>query len=273
MTSKVDLSHLSPSDFVDWIRTLERDVASLRLELQKVEERLAWAQKGQALFAPLCHAPSAQPEGEAPLSTASGLPMPTAAQSNDTPPSLRQAVLRVFLDAPAGPREPKWPASKVIEELERHGWMPDGKYGPSTVRGMLRDLAKRGQLVRLDRATYALAPDARAQGNLLLAKATQGFAGSTQQQIVDAVTHFKRPATPSEIVGLLESMGLRVNKGSIQNALPRLVSRGTLVRMDGGRYALASRNGFSSEPQSGPSENGTRDPLFTDARPQEATNE
>src|SRR4051812_29394333 len=121
MPSKVDLPHLSPSDFEEWIRTLEESLTDLRAEIRKAEERLAWARKGRSLFVP-----SSEQAGDAP-SRPSEPSTPSAGGLNGIPPTLREAVLRVFLDRPAGAREPTWTANKVIKELERRGWMPNSE--------------------------------------------------------------------------------------------------------------------------------------------------
>lgn len=94
--------------------------------------------------------------------------------------------------------------------------------------------------------------------------------GATQKRILDAVARLPQPVSPAEIITEMESHGPAGNRGTIHNAIGRLVKTGALDKPDVGQYQLASRNGSSGESHAGPSENGTGEPPFTATRSQEA---
>lgn len=77
---------------------------------------------------------------------------------------------------------------------------------------------------------------------------------------------------PAEVRTELLQRGAEATSAAVRVMLRRMGEDGEIVRMEHG-WKLASQNGSEGEPNSGPSENGTRDPLFTDTRPQEAVNE
>lgn len=97
--------------------------------------------------------------------------------------------------------------------------------------------------------------------------------GATQKLILDAVARLHQPVSPAEIIADMEAHGASGNRGTIHNAIGRLVKIGELDKLDVGQYQLASRNGSLGESHAGPSENGVTEPLSTAAGPQEALHE
>jgi len=96
--------------------------------------------------------------------------------------------------------------------------------------------------------------------------------GATQQRILDAVARLPQPMSPAEIISEMEKAhGTAGNRGTIHNAIGRLVKIGELNKLDVGQYQLASRNGSSAESDTEPAENGASEPPFTAAQPQEGT--
>lgn len=95
--------------------------------------------------------------------------------------------------------------------------------------------------------------------------------GATQKRILDAVAALPQPVSPAQIIAEMESRGTAGNRGTIHNAIGRLVKTGVLDKIDVGQYQLASRNGSSAESRSGPTENETSEPLLTAEGPQEGT--
>jgi len=93
--------------------------------------------------------------------------------------------------------------------------------------------------------------------------------GATQKRILDAVARLPQPVSPAEIIAEMEATGPAGNRGTIHNAIGRLVKIGALDRPDVGQYQLASRNGSSEESHAGPTENGASQPLSTAGQPQE----
>lgn len=96
--------------------------------------------------------------------------------------------------------------------------------------------------------------------------------GATQKRILDAVARLPQPVSPAEIIAEMESGGSPAgNKGTIHNAIARLVKVGKLNKLDVGQYQLASRNGSSGESHTGPTENEPTGPLSTATGAQEAS--
>ena len=95
--------------------------------------------------------------------------------------------------------------------------------------------------------------------------------GATQKRILDAVARLPQPVSPAEIIAEMETVAPAGNRGTIHNAIARLVKTGRLERPDVGQYQLASRNGSSGESHTGPSENGTNQPPSTADASQEAS--
>lgn len=96
--------------------------------------------------------------------------------------------------------------------------------------------------------------------------------GATQKRILDAVARLPQPVTPAEVIAEMASDGSPAgNKGTIHNAIARLVKSGALVKLDVGQYQLASRNGSSGESHTGPTENEPTEPLLTATGAQEAS--
>lgn len=94
--------------------------------------------------------------------------------------------------------------------------------------------------------------------------------GATQKRILDAVARLPQPVSPAQIIAEMESHGPAGNRGTIHNAIGRLVKTGRLDKPGVGQYQLASRNGSTGESHAGPSENGTGEPLLPAAQSQEA---
>jgi len=94
--------------------------------------------------------------------------------------------------------------------------------------------------------------------------------GATQKRILDAVARLPQPVSPAEIIAEMEATGPAGNRGTIHNAIGRLVKIEELNKLDVGQYQLASRNGSAGESHTGPSENGTGEPPLTATRSQEA---
>lgn len=97
--------------------------------------------------------------------------------------------------------------------------------------------------------------------------------GATQKRILNAVANLPQPVSPAQIIEEMEANGPAGNKGTIHNAIGRLVKIGELHKPAMGQYQLASRNGSSGESHTGPSENGAEEPLSTAAQPQKALHE
>ena len=95
--------------------------------------------------------------------------------------------------------------------------------------------------------------------------------GATQKRILDAVARLPQPVSPAEIIAEMEATGPAGNRGTIHNAIGRLVKTGALDKPDVGQYQLASRNGSLGESHTGPSENGTNQPPSTAEVSQEAS--
>ena len=123
--------------------------------------------------------------------------------------------------------------------------------------------------VELEQITEALArqsrPAAKSKGGRRPTRP-----GATQKRILDAVARLPQPVSPAEIIAEMESHGPAGNRGTIHNAIGRLVKTGALDKPNVGQYQLASRNGSTGESHAGPSENGTGEPPFTATRSQEA---
>lgn len=71
--------------------------------------------------------------------------------------------------------------------------------------------------------------------------------GETQQRILDAVARLPQPVSPAQVIANMEEHGVTGNRGTIHNAIGRLVKTGQLVRLGEGQYKLASTNGSSPE--------------------------
>lgn len=95
--------------------------------------------------------------------------------------------------------------------------------------------------------------------------------GATQKRILDAVARLPQPVSPAEIIAEMESHGVSGNRGTIHNAIARLLKTGALERPEAGQYQLASRNGSSGESHTGPTENEPTGPPLTAAEAQEAS--
>jgi hypothetical protein len=73
-------------------------------------------------------------------------------------PALTKAILTVVATQP----EASWPADQILSELNERGWAPGGRTPRNSLDATLSTLTKRGQLERVDRATYRLTADATA---------------------------------------------------------------------------------------------------------------
>jgi hypothetical protein len=165
-----DPAHLPRTVFDDRISELQQRVASLEDQLNHAQEQLDWWLKGLELFAAANGAQDetlfedAQVTVDPESRIVEMVPSTAVLQSPGMKPRLRQAVLRAMLDRPsANGRESRWPAADLIAELDARGWLPNGKSAENMVRHMLRDLVKRGQLVKPGYGTYALAPKTRSE--------------------------------------------------------------------------------------------------------------
>lgn len=98
-----------------------------------------------------------------------------------------------------------------------------------------------------------------------------GRTGATQKRILEAVARLPQPVSPAEIIADMDAHGGAGNRGTIHNAIGRLVKIGQLDKPDVGQYQLASRNGSTGESHTGPTENGTGEPLSTAASAHEGT--
>jgi len=72
--------------------------------------------------------------------------------------------------------------------------------------------------------------------------------GATQGRIMDAIKRIPQPASPAQIIADMEGRGIIGNRGTIHNAIARLVKNGELDRVGEGQYQLASPNGSGEEP-------------------------
>jgi hypothetical protein len=244
------------------IAELEQHEAELTQELALTEKRLAWLRQGPELFADPAdenadtldredrEAVAQQREYADPNAQVTELVPESVVLQNgttNTPGTLRQTVLRVFLDTPLrGGREPILKAADIIGALERNGQLPQGDYGESTVRRMLRDMAKRDQLDRPANGKFRLAKGVRDAGGVVL-HAARG-PGDLQREITDVLYAAATPLTPTELHASIQARGATVNKGSIHNALPRLLELGLVERAGVGAYQLArDHNGTGDE--------------------------
>src|SRR5688500_3886347 len=60
--------------------------------------------------------------------------------------------------------------------------------------------------------------------------------GATQKRILDAVARLPGPVSPAEISAEMEAHGPAGNRGTIHNAIGRLVKIGQLDKLDVGQY-------------------------------------
>jgi len=65
---------------------------------------------------------------------------------------------------------------------------------------------------------------------------------------MDAIKRIPQPASPAQIIADMEGRGIIGNRGTIHNAIARLVKNGELDRVGEGQYQLASSNGSGQEP-------------------------
>jgi hypothetical protein len=163
-----DPSLLPPSYFDERIRTLDRRVKTLTAELHTVEEQLVWWRNGRKLFATERDedvALSDEQHAVDPNSRTTDLPAPQPPHngSGQPKPTVRRAVLRIMLNRPPiNGEEVVWRASEVITEVERCGWLPNGKNAANVVRRMLRELSTEGgPLLKPGYGLFQLAPSTR----------------------------------------------------------------------------------------------------------------
>lgn len=117
--------------------------------------------------------------------------------------------------------------------------------------------------VELEQIGEALARQSRPAAKSRSAGRRPTRPGATQKRILDAVARLPQPVSPAEIIAEMEAHGAAGNRGTIHNAIGRLVKIGELDKVDVGQYQLASRNGSSGESHAGSSENGANQPRST----------
>lgn len=125
---------------------------------------------------------------------------------------------------------------------------------------------ERGRIdFELGQVTDALAQQARRTGGRQSYRRRPARPGATQKRILDAAASADGPIRPVEIITAMEAKGATPSRGSIHNTIARLVKTGLLTKLGEGQYQLASRNGSPGgvEPNSGPTENETTEPLST----------
>ncbi len=101
--------------------------------------------------------------------------------------------------------------------------------------------------VELDQVREALARRARPMARRTQGRRPARRPGETQQRILDAVARLPQPVSPAQVIANMEEHGVTGNRGTIHNAIGRLVKTGQLVRLGEGQYKLASTNGSSPE--------------------------
>jgi hypothetical protein len=98
-----------------------------------------------------------------------------------------------------------------------------------------------------------------------------GKVGSSRNRVLKIVAASDGPISPAQIRhAMAEQGGHTLSGGGLYTLIKRLTEEGELRKIADGQYALPARNGDHA---SGPTKNGARDPLSTDARPQAVANE
>jgi hypothetical protein len=135
MTSKTEI----PAEIAARrVQELRAEIERKRHELDQLSEELDWWFAGRKFF-----------DGQESNGGKAG-----AGETEEGKPTLRRAILRVMNERPTS----TWAAERVIDELGHRRWLPNGKNAEHTVRSMLANMKNQGQLKRVARGRYRLAP-------------------------------------------------------------------------------------------------------------------
>lgn len=135
-------SGITPQAFKKQLLAARRRVEQLSTDLEQAVAELKWLEEGRRFVGS-----DVSERDDSPTQSEKRL-------ANGKPP-LRDAILRIMRERPTS----TWPARKVIDELAKRNWLPDGKNAEHITRSRLADMQKKGQLRRVDRGRYRLPPD------------------------------------------------------------------------------------------------------------------
>jgi hypothetical protein len=146
-----DPSQMTADDFDQRIAQLEQETARMHAAYWRKKKELDWWREGRDVW--VTDNDETEDDAEAAASTNGKVDQPEVAFEIVTrKPPLRQAVAAVMREGMAD----EWRALEVIAALRKRGWMPEGKNAEHTVRGMVAEMAKKGQLKRVAYGVYAL---------------------------------------------------------------------------------------------------------------------
>jgi hypothetical protein len=154
MKEETDPTQISQGSYESKIREIHERRQCLAQEDASLAREQQWLEEGLALFA----RPASEPENVQEI-----IPPRVVFENRRTKPTLRQAIVLVFKDAPP---ERAWKPSEVIEALEQRGWMPEARSGSQMVRNRLGSMIENGDLVRDALGNYSLDPAVRNTGLL-----------------------------------------------------------------------------------------------------------
>lgn len=141
---------LSAGQVAEHIHQLRQVVSGLEDQLGHAKAELEWWEQGHRLFFSEDGAGTSAP-------AELDLDIEPVAPTNGTPTTLRKRVLAVFAQEP----RKTWKTKDIIAELRRRELMPVGKYAENHVQKMVAQMGRTGELRKVARGMYRLAPESR----------------------------------------------------------------------------------------------------------------
>lgn len=146
----MQLAGMTARDIKANIHDAEARVRAALAEYEAAKAELAWWQEGLRLIDPQAAAAlNAEPEIVTELFP-DGVVFATGAR-----PTLRQAIVLVMREAPG---KTAWTINELASALDEHDWLPAREDANKGVSDMVAAMYNAGQLSRLDRGVYKLAP-------------------------------------------------------------------------------------------------------------------
>jgi hypothetical protein len=143
------LGGMSVADLRANVREAEARVQAALSEYEAAKAELAWWQAGLRLLDPEAVPLTSRPQILTELFP-EGIVFETGAR-----PTLRQAIALVIHDAPS---KASWTIPDIAQALDQHGWLPAREDATKGVSDMAAAMYNAGQLSRLERGVYKLAP-------------------------------------------------------------------------------------------------------------------
>lgn len=142
---------LDPGTITERIREAKARRDRALAEYQAAVEELEWWRQGQRLFG--------EPEAEDQVDDDVAQLFPPAwAFADGTEPTLRQAIVATMEKRPGR----HWPVHDLVAALHRNDWLPEREDSTKRVSDMAGIMVKDGQLERVSRGVYILAPEVAA---------------------------------------------------------------------------------------------------------------